>query len=246
MKINIFYHIFLSDKIDLIVNEQVNQLINSNILENSNLYVVVLNTNTTHKLNVINMNLLNKYSTEIYYEFGNYYENITHVKLYEHSKNNDNGVYLYMHTKGITRINDLDGYRNSWLNYKNLYSYKNIENWRHIMEHFTIDHWGLCVRELETHDLVGCNYMEKNHIPGVTAHYSGTFWWATSDFIKKLDNPTKHLNNRMAAEFWIGTINHKALCLFPLPEKQELHHRGYVYTPKEDYYNNIIKNEFTN
>lgn len=48
----------------------------------------------------------------------------------------------------------------------------------------------------------------------------------------------------MDCEMWVTRINHKALCLYPLPEERNKHNRNYVYTPKEEYFNNIIKTEY--
>ena len=241
----IFYHIFLCDKINLIVNDQLNKLINSNLIFNSKLFVLILDNSGLYKLDDVNISIINKYSQEIYYEYNNYYEAITLKKLYDFSLLNS-GNYLYMHTKGCTRINDI--------NKSDGYSYKNVENWRNIMEHFTIEHWKLCNDYLEQYDLVGCNYMKKNYLPGVPAHYSGNFWWSTSNYIKKLPDPKLYLTteNRFNSEFWIGRINHKALCLYPLPIKEgdhtlmKNHNRCYFYTPEIEYINNINKKEFYN
>lgn len=57
-----------------------------------------------------------------------------------------------MHTKGCTRINDLNSGN---------YSYKNIENWRHMQEYFTIDKFQECLDGLNTHDVVGIYYYLK-------------------------------------------------------------------------------------
>ena len=149
-----------------------------------------------------------------------------------------------MHTKGCTRINDLDS---------GDYSYKNVENWRHMQEYFTIDKYDECLEGLKTYDVVGSNYMQYPNYLNVPAHYSGGFWWSKSEFIKNLPNPQLYLNfknvDRFNAEFWLGRIYHKALCLYEIPKpnnKPYAQHRGFSYCDKSVYENNIKKNTYIN
>lgn len=228
----IFYHIFLCDRVNEIITEQLNRLIKSEILDSSDLFICITDIyNNQFPISEVNMELMKKYSIEITIEHQNMYELSTLNKLYNHAKIHD-GNYLYFHTKGATRIND-----NDVKNQYGDYSYKNVENWRHIMEHFNIDQWKVCVDSLKEFDTVGCNYNSTWGQP----HYSGNFWWATSEFIKKLPNPMMFFD-RMQGEMWISRVKHKSLCLYPIPE--ENHNRGYVYTPESEYVNNIIKNKF--
>jgi hypothetical protein len=241
---NIFYHIYLFDKIDSMVINQLNRLKNSGLLNISELHVIILNNPEYNKsLNDNTLKLINELSKNIYHETNNYYEIITHKKIFDHAQLNDSN-YLYMHTKGCTRVN----HQNS-----GSYSYHNIENWRHMQEYFTIDMHKYCLDGLKTHDIVGSNYVPQ-HIMSVPAHYSGGFWWSKSEFIRKLQNPQLFLNekniNRFHAEFWLGYTPHKALCLYPIPEKnnnnQYSQHRGFSYCDETIYKNNIIKNTYIN
>lgn len=242
----IFYHIFLYDKINPIVKEQLDLLISNGLIEQSELYVTIMDDyKGIYKLNENNLNIINRYAKEIYKVNENLYEFFTIEKLYELSTLNE-GNYLYIHTKGCTRVNDQDGIINLInLPGKYYYSYKNIENWRQIMNHFTIEQFEICNQYLNNgFDLAGCNYYKRNDITSSTAHYSGNFWWASSNFIKKLPNPNEYIGtNRLHAESWIGRIPHKAVCLFPIPKEL---FRGVVYTDPKNYINNIIMNEYYN
>jgi hypothetical protein len=226
----IFYHVFLCDKINNIISEQLTKLENSGLLKESELYVNIIDVyHDEFSINEQNNNIIEKYAKKIFADNYNYYEMLTLHRLHEHALNHK-GYYLYMHTKGCTRVNDES---------RENYSYKNIENWRHIIEHFNIENWKICEKYLnEGYDLVGCNYNGDWGTP----HYSGNFWWANSNFIKKLPDPTSIPFGRMDGEMWISKIKHKALCLYPLPKENA--NRGYIYTPKEEYFNNIIKTEF--
>lgn len=244
----VFYHIFLNDKIDIIVEDQLDKLIKSGLLEQSELRVTIMdNNNGKYKLNEKNLEIINKYAKDIYYENRKLYEQSTLKKLYDHALQHD-GNYLYMHTKGSSRVNDPDNNNAHFGPYTGKYSYKNVQNWRNIMEHFNIDHWKKCNIYLNNgYDLVGCNYMKLNHLgQGPLAHYSGNFWWANFDFIKKLPDPLSMGIDRFNAEFWVGKIKHRAMCLYPLPEKIEEHNRCLVYTDPDRYLNNIIKKEYRN
>jgi hypothetical protein len=57
------------------------------------------------------------------------------------------------------------------------------ERWIACMVNACIYNWRTCVADLETHDAVGCHWMENVGSPPVDHIFGGTFWWATSDFI---------------------------------------------------------------
>lgn len=230
--VNVFYHIFSTDGVESIIDDQVDKLMKYKNIFNffvnidiSNCYV--LNDYISDKLRLLTDNIT--YTTE------NKYELSTLSMMYKHALENGD-YYLYIHTKGASRIKG-----------NNDYKYENVENWRRIMEHFCIDNSDVCIKELENYDLVGCNYVSSGSISlKVPSHYSGNFWWSKSDFIRKLPNLEKINNSdRFLAEFWIGLINHKALCLYPsLPF--ENNNRGLFYTDESEYKNKIIKTEFMN
>jgi hypothetical protein len=92
---------------------------------------------------------------------------------------NDNCEILYLHTKGIS------------------YNNKNVSDWKNMMLYFLIDKCVDCFKKLEEYDTVGCNYQESPH-----KHYSGNFWWAKSDYIKRL-NKIPDNSKRHSAEWWI-------------------------------------------
>lgn len=96
----------------------------------------------------------------------------------------------YIHTKGVSNP-----------------GYKHEENWRKLMEYFLLEHWQKCVKVLETHDLAGVMWRPRGHF---MPHYAGNFWWANSDYIRKLP-PVKNLNwhDRFQAEVWNGMCEPK-------------------------------------
>jgi hypothetical protein len=241
-KIIVFYHIFLCEDVSKIVREQVSKIKKTDLYRNAEIRIFINDVyDGQYKIDDDVMDSMKQIATSIKIYSENWFEIYTHIQMYNTSLVED-GYFLYMHTKGVTRINHKDEYHS-----QGLYSYKNVENWRHIMEHFCIENWRHCVDKIKNYDLVGCNYIPQFSL-WTPPHYSGGFWWANSNFLKRLPDPKSYITNeidRFQAEFWIGRIPHKALCLYPIPKPvPEKHNRCFVYTPTEDYENNIIEQEF--
>ncbi len=123
------------------------------------------------------------------------YESLTLVNL-QYIAGSLGGCVFYVHLKGISRMNN---------------PFQN--DWRELMEYFIIERHELCLRELETNDIVGTNwhlgegYMgaKVRHSRGtpITPHFSGNFWWANVSYLKKLPNLIP-IHSRFDCEFWIG------------------------------------------
>lgn len=92
-----------------------------------------------------------------------------------------------------------------------------VANWRDLLNHYIIKEWTVCVKELETHDLVGVADRNSNGIM-----CSGNFWWAKSEYIRKLALPLDsqyYINDsnlypwgpsyRYAFEHWVTKANPK-------------------------------------
>lgn len=109
---------------------------------------------------------------------------------------------LYLHSKGVTHNNPA------------------VDDWCDYMLYFNVTRWRDAVSKLnEGYDTCGVNWWGNFEYP----HYSGTFWWARGDYLKKLPkfpNP-QHVDPersglglkcgyRNDAEFWIGLNNPRA------------------------------------
>ena len=104
----------------------------------------------------------------------------TMAALRQYCIENPTDYVYYMHTKGLSR------------------SSKPVDDWRIVMEYFTIGHHRLCTDLLDAGaDMVGINLF-----PGPVIHYSGNFWWAKASYIATLPEIVISKYNRMAAEFW--------------------------------------------
>jgi len=115
------------------------------------------------------------------------HEKFTIDLLREDAINEPHFQVLYMHSKGVSNqyVTNLKkaGYIKDWVNY---------------MCYFLIYKHELAFKTLEGADTVGVNLQL---IPPIKPHYSGNFWWANSDYIKKLEVcPGTYYN---APESWL-------------------------------------------
>ena len=84
----------------------------------------------------------------------------------------ENANILYIHSKGAT---NQDGFC----------KWNSREEWRNHLENGTINNWRECLNNLADKPHVGPNYFGNYQANGIP-HYSGNFWWTTSEHIKKL------------------------------------------------------------
>lgn len=103
---------------------------------------------------------------------------------------------FYIHTKGASQA---DTPRQHTTN-----------AWRRYMEHFAVDNWEDCVGTLARYDTCGVELQSEE------SHYSGNFWWATSEYLQKLPDGDeywrKNRDNRVAAEFYLCQARPNAFC----------------------------------
>ncbi|TCP70626.1 hypothetical protein [Baia soyae] len=101
---------------------------------------------------------------------------------------------LYMHTKGVARFGT--------------FVEPFVRDWVHLMESVLVDHHEMCLKHLGSVDACGVNYL-----PSPKPHFSGNFWWANSEYIKKLDKEIG--SDYLAPEMWLLSHHQsKFCCLF--------------------------------
>lgn len=102
-------------------------------------------------------------------------ENYTMKKIYAEVFNDPSKCNIgYIHSKGITsHLKDDD------------YGQQRYKLWRQFLNWGVIENWEKCINALDTHDIAGANYFDYP-----AKHYSGNFWWATSDYIRRLPDPS--------------------------------------------------------
>jgi hypothetical protein len=105
-------------------------------------------------------------------------ETLKYVNIF--SKNNPNCNILYLHTKGVSYN----------------YEINNILDWTNMMLYYLLK---VDDEDLERFEVLGCNY---SLLP--SAHFSGNFWWSTSNHLCLLDINLLHVKHD--AEWWLFSV----------------------------------------
>lgn len=198
--IHVFYHVYQAQNWELIYQQQIHALYLSGLIKHiKQLHIGVVGS---EKLFGYPENTIITYHSENK-------EEADTLKMIKNFCEHNDGRIMYFHTKGISKPN------------------RNATYWRLLMEYYNIHKWQECVKELDSNDCVGINFDFYTFI-GPHPHYSGNFWWANSDYIKKLDHSYLDINfepkdqSRCFREFWIGS-NYQ----INKPKMKELFNSGY-------------------
>jgi hypothetical protein len=180
-KIAVFYHISQLPGWEILFKEQTELLIDSGLMDAADLVYIGINCGTTLP-ELQRPNIKYNFNDEQHLE-----EGPTMKALLKFAQKNDNYSILYFHMKGITKL-----------------EWKTVTLWREMMSHYLIQNWQRCINILPKYDAVGTSYID-NYWGGYDPHYSGTFWWSTSEYIRTLEHSYLDSENRLAREFWIGS-----------------------------------------
>lgn len=115
------------------------------------------------------------------------YEGQTLDYLYKYCLNNDAYV-LYIHSKGIA---------NSTIN---------TYQWTKVLNHYCIEKWQLALKAFQNSsiDIIGvADQLSGEHC------ISGNFWWASSDYIRKLPHPIDSSQYQLDKEKFPGQKNYR-------------------------------------
>lgn len=154
------------------------------------------------------------------------YENCTLRLLHFYSLMNPGHKVFYLHTKGV-------GYT---LDHA---FYQGVKDWVDYLLYCLVEQAASCVGLLDYVDVVGCNYRPAVicHDPD---HFSGNFWWATTNYIRTLT--VAHLSIKYDAEFWLFRNYPTFISIHRSP----YWHYGLLYKRKEyeqpvkDYLRNLL------
>lgn len=131
---------------------------------------------------------------------------------------------LYLHTKGVTR--------EGWL-------FEASTNWRHLMELYVVDRWQQCVEILDLcdtcgillRDKAGYNTGTEDYVEYYINFYDGNFWWATGEYISKLDPQFLYTDDmpwlRGKSELWIGTGENARMYNMKHMDYQNVYHANF-------------------
>ena len=179
VKVAVFYHVYQAGNWQEIFDEQFGSIISSGLYEKVDF--VHLGINGSKVLNY--PKVISKINKNQHME-----ETETLKSLLSFSKNNPGYKVLYLHTKGVSKNMPL------------------MDDWRKMMNYFCIEKWEEAIPLLDKYDALGCNYFEDTWL-GHYPHFSGNFWWSSTDYITTLDHSFLETSRRWDREFWIGTGN---------------------------------------
>lgn len=180
-KIAVFYHVYQYGNWKDIFEQQ-SSLLTSSGLENQSSFIHV-GVNGNLALKPPTPKFVINYHKQPWTE-----ETPTLQSVRSFASENPGWKILYFHTKGVSQ------------------PIQSTHDWRKIMEYFCIENWKDCIDKLQEHDAAGCLYMDHCYY-GYFPHFSGNFWWTTSDYINRLDHSFLEDGIRQNREFWIGTGN---------------------------------------
>lgn len=116
-------------------------------------------------------------------------ENYTMRKIWTHSQTEDMKI-LYLHSKGVTAT-----LRHLELTEWGATTFKTYYYWRQFLNWGVIENWRKCYEALRLNDIAGANYYDDP-----SKHFSGNYWWANSNYIKRLPDPS-------TTDWWIDIKN---------------------------------------
>jgi hypothetical protein len=130
----------------------------------------------------------------------------------------EDGIYLYIHSKGVTKWNN-----------------ENIKDWRKCMEYFLIKNGKKCIDKIqnEQYDTVGIMKHPFFKYP----HYSGNFWWASGSYLMKLFKEKQIMNEYIGPEMYLLSNNPKSFDFFPIHHMNKDYDGYWQRLPKELYIN---------
>lgn len=182
--IRIYYHIYIIDGIESIINEQLT-LIKKYINKPYTLTIGISVSKNSNSVDDI-IKLIYEYDSKIIIGdtklMGN--EFVT-LNLIERDKSlfDDTDYIFYLHTKGASKQTDSESIR--WRNVMQLYNIQYIDNIFNILNSNTFNTYGVLL-EIVTNPT---NIM-----------YSGNFWWMTGGYAKTIDISKVDITNRCNAE----------------------------------------------
>lgn len=263
----LFHHIFLHDNISewiYLIFDQFNSLIQNNLIEElDEIYVCTVG-------NEYNFSLLE----DLLKVFSHFYRKKIHINyvqkkisddemipnldkskipaiteeftlkfIWDYSRSlSENEKILYLHTKGSTFIKKFLEKRE----YTNeCFRFFCLNNWRKFMEWGVIEKYKECCLALDEYDTAGVNW-----VSWPLSHYSGNFWWANSNHLKKLMDPSKNLewwkefkmNNhcdflpdRIKDEMWLGSTNPKMFSFYNHHSPPPISNLGEILIKRDEY-----------
>lgn len=235
-RILIFYHIYLIGPYTIsIVSQQLSLILHSGLLDScESLNIGVINPNKNLEYNPELQELIDSFNIDnkikILFNISGGDERDTAIQFKDFSdklSEDEEAFILYFHTKGVTHFNQQSMYPTKY--------------WRHHMEYFNILRWKDCVCLLRNgYDSCGVLWIDKK-----TNHeflrdcewedagfYGGTFFWMTTNLIKKIDVSCFSKYGRYSIEVLPSHVEHSFYSFDDYPIKNFIDFYNTSYYPK--------------
>jgi len=207
-KLAIFYHCLLygGNPPDLlpnaycVVNEQMQQLKDSGLLNASVIFVAGINGGNESS-DMANMVLPAK-AQRIMHGLQSRSENLTIALMHDWAQSNPDWYVLYFHSKSATKTEP--------------YYREHGNQWRRCMMRHCVTNWRQCVKDLDSgFESVGCHWLTNMGSDRSQNYWAGTIYWVKSDFLRTIPSiytrqrikmsGIDSLESRYEAEAFIGT-----------------------------------------
>lgn len=206
--IYIFYHIYCNEHTLDVVENQIQKIHFSGLYARIDKVYCFLVGPDIHRIPCEDLvkQAGKKFSIEDVSKDDTSYERFTLLKIARYLQPLDK--FLYLHTKGVTR--------NKSSNEKT-----RVEQWRTFLEYYCMVHHDLCIRSLDSFDVVGCNYRvheipitskEKAKELPTGQHFAGNIYWTTAKYFLTL--PPEIGTEYLDPELYIGLKQPNFKCLY--------------------------------
>jgi hypothetical protein len=200
---DIFFHVYLKNDFSHILLSKFKKFKASGLYDNANkIYLTLFGDIERHQEFLSDLkDLYSKieYAVIVNQEFNNEADTLNFM-LKKAEAYDTNTPMLYLHSKGVS--------------HNNLAIRKNIDAWVRYLDLYTIYQWEECVNSLNDHDISGPFYTGGD---GLGQHFQGNFWWANSDYIKKLPRLNKNnIGQYSRGEFWAPSETNKVYAVSPV------------------------------
>jgi len=216
--IRIYYHIYVIDGVENIINEQL-ALLKKCINKPYSLTVGISISENNNSVDDI-IKLINEYDMQVIIGDTKLMDNeFVTLNLIERDKSSfdDKDFILYLHTKGASKQNT-DEYSESerWRNVMQLYNIKYIDNVFGVFNSGLYNTYGVLLETVNDY---------KNII------YSGNFWWMTGEYAKTINIDNVDKSDRWNAELqYIQTgVNWKPYSYF-IKDKNDKRQKNNINT----------------
>ena len=208
--IYVFYHIYCNKNTEAVVKDQAFRIVFSGLYKRVTAIKCFLvgQPDIIPKIKTVLQNIGKKF--EITKEGPNdtSYERFTLLDIPNHIQPHDK--FLYIHSKGVSEISHFSG---------KTPEYENIFWWRTWMEYYLIGQFEKCLEELNSHDIVGVNYLAKLIGP----HFSGNFWWSTGAYYLRLGKSIGPMYYEPEKYIFSGKPRHKDIDHGRIHENQSMY-----------------------